>query len=86
MIQVKHESATISLKYNHNRALKDISESLEQLPSSKDTREAPRVFWKITNNVCPYQKGVSSKDDCDKLKGKESYNTRLQAKPVSCDE
>jgi hypothetical protein len=41
---VKHESATISLKYNHRRALKDISEALEQLPSSKDISEAQRVF------------------------------------------
>jgi hypothetical protein len=37
---VKHESATISLKYNHCRALKDISEALEQLSSSKDISEA----------------------------------------------
>ena len=41
---MKHESATISLKYNHRRALKDISEALEQLPSSKDISEAHRVF------------------------------------------
>ena len=41
---MKHESATISLKYNHRRAQKDISEALEQLPSSKDISEAHRVF------------------------------------------
>ena len=41
---MKHESATISLKYNHHRALKDISEALEQLPSSIDISEAQRVF------------------------------------------
>jgi hypothetical protein len=41
---VKHESATISLKYNHRRAQIDISEALEQLPSSKDISEAQRVF------------------------------------------
>ena len=41
---MKHESATISLKYNHHRALKDLSEALEQLPSSKDISEAHRVF------------------------------------------
>jgi hypothetical protein len=41
---VKHESATISLKYTHHRALKDISEALEQLPNSKDISEAQRVF------------------------------------------
>ena len=44
MIYVKHESSSISLKYNHCRALKDISEALEQLPSSKDISEAQRVF------------------------------------------
>jgi hypothetical protein len=31
-------------KYNHRHALKDISEALEQLPSSKDISEAQRVF------------------------------------------
>jgi hypothetical protein len=41
---VKNESATISLKYNNHHALKDISEALEQLPSSKDISEAHRVF------------------------------------------
>ena len=41
---MKHESTTISLKYNHSRALKDISEALEQLPSTKDISEAHRVF------------------------------------------
>ena len=41
---MRHESATISLKYNHLRALKDVSEALEQLPSSKDISEAHRVF------------------------------------------
>ena len=35
-IKMKHGSAIISIKYNHRRALKDISEALEQLPSSKD--------------------------------------------------
>ena len=29
-----------SLKYNHRRAKKDISEALEQLPNSKDLSEA----------------------------------------------
>ena len=41
---MKHDSATISIKNNHLRALKDISEALEQLPSSKDIGEARRVF------------------------------------------
>ena len=39
---MKQDSATISLKYR--RALKDISEALEQLTSSNDISEAHRVF------------------------------------------
>ena len=31
-------------KYNHRRAQKDISEALEQLPSSKDLSEVHRIF------------------------------------------
>ena len=58
---MKHESAIITTKYNHRRALEDISEALEQLPSSKDISEAHRVFYQITINVCPSQIGVSSK-------------------------
>ena len=69
---MKHESAIISIKYNHRHALKYISEALEQLPSSKDISEAHRVFYQITNNVCPSQKGVFRKDDCDKLKSKQT--------------
>ena len=34
----------IYLKYNHRRVKKDISEVLEQLPSSKDLSEAHRVL------------------------------------------
>ena len=41
---MKHESTIISIKSTHGRALKDISEALEQLPSSKDISEAHRVF------------------------------------------
>jgi hypothetical protein len=44
IILVKHESAIISTKYNQRRAKKDITEALEQLPSSKDISEAQRVF------------------------------------------
>ena len=33
-----------SLKINRHRALKDLCEALEQLPSSKDISEAHRVF------------------------------------------
>ena len=42
---MKHERLEISTKINHHRALKDISEALEQkLSSSKDISEAHRVF------------------------------------------
>ena len=41
---MNHERSPISTEYNHRRALKDISEALEQLPSSKDISEAQRVF------------------------------------------
>ena len=58
---MKHESATIFFKYNHRRALKDISDALEQLPSSKDISEAHRVFYQITNQCVSLSKGVCSK-------------------------
>ena len=42
---MKHEILTISTKLCHRRALKDISEALEQkLSNSKDISEAHRVF------------------------------------------
>ena len=42
---MKPERSTISTKYNHHRALKDISEALEKkLFNSKDISEAHRVF------------------------------------------
>ena len=42
---MKHERIIVSIKQNHCRALKDISEALEQkLYSSKDISEAHRVF------------------------------------------
>ena len=41
---MKHESSNISSKYSHLRAQKDLSEALEQLPSSKKLSEAHRVF------------------------------------------
>ena len=44
---MKHEISPISLKYNHRRAQKDVSEVLEQLPGSKDISEAHRVFYQI---------------------------------------
>ena len=50
---MKHERLTISTKLSHRRALKDISEALEQkLSSSKDISEAHRVFYQILINVC----------------------------------
>ena len=43
--KVKHERLEVSSKLRHHRALKDISEALEQkLSSSKDISEAHRVF------------------------------------------
>ena len=42
---MKHERLAISIKISHHRALKDISEALEQkLSSSKDISETHRVF------------------------------------------
>ena len=42
---MKHDRTIVSIKQNHHRALKDISEALEQkLYSSKDISEAQRVF------------------------------------------
>ena len=42
---MKHERLAISIKLRYHRALKDISEALEQkLSSSKDISEAHRVF------------------------------------------
>ena len=58
---MKHESANISLKYYHHRALKDVSEALEQLPSSKDISEAHRVFYQTLNHVWLSQKVCTSR-------------------------
>ena len=42
---MKHERKIGSIKQNHHRSLKDISEALEQkLYNSKDISEAHRVF------------------------------------------
>ena len=42
---MKHDRTIVSIKQIHHRALKDISEALEQkLYSSKDISEAHRVF------------------------------------------
>ena len=54
---MKHERAIVSLKQIHHRALKDISETLEQkLYSSKDISEAHRVFYQILIHVWLSQK------------------------------
>ena len=66
---MKHESATISLKYNRRRSLKGISEALEQLPSSKNISEAQTIFYENTNNVSPLQKECAAKMDCRKKRG-----------------
>ena len=48
-----HVITIVSIKQIHHRALKDISEALEQkLYSSKDISEAHRVFYQIPNQVC----------------------------------
>ena len=47
----------VSLKQIHHRALKDLSEALEQkLSSSKDISEAHRVFYQILIHVWLSQK------------------------------
>ena len=82
---MKHESSSISLKYNHRRALKDISEALEQnLSSSKDISEAHSL---INSDSCvSLPKGVYSKDDCGELKRKYSNHTRCSKQNTSCGE
>ena len=54
---MKHERLTVSIKSSHRRALKDISEALEQkLYNSKDISEAHRVFYQILIHVWLAQK------------------------------
>ena len=49
---MNQERTIVSIKQNHRRALKDISEALEQkLYSSKDISEAHRVFYQILIHV-----------------------------------
>ena len=74
---MKHERTIVSIKQIHHRALKDISEALEQkLYSSKDISEAHRVFLSNYESSVSLSKGVYSKDDCGKLTNKDSNNTR----------
>ena len=54
---MKHERTIVSIKQIHHRALKDISEALEQkLYGSKNISEAHRVFYQIPNHVWLSQK------------------------------
>ena len=54
---MKHERKKVSIKQIHYRALKDISEALEQkLYNSKNISEAHRVFSQFPNHVCLSQK------------------------------
>ena len=70
---MKHESSSISCHHS----LKSISEALEQkLSSSKDIREAQRVFLTNSKSCMALSKGVYRKDDCVKIKSKDSNNTR----------
>ena len=68
---MNHEILAISSKLRHHRALKDISEALEQkLSSSKDISEAHSISSKFkSSRLLP--KGVYSKDDCGKLRSKD---------------
>ena len=59
---MKHKILEISSKLVHHRALKDISEALEQkLSSSKDISEAHRVFYQILIHVWLSQKVCTSR-------------------------
>ena len=67
---MKNERLAISTKLSHRRALKDISEALEQkLASSKDIVKHIEYSNKFqSSGFLP--KGVYIKDDCGKLKSK----------------
>ena len=74
---MKHERSIVSIKQIHHRALKDISEVLEQkLYNSKDISEAHRVFLIISESCLSLSKGVYIKDYCGKLKSKDSNHKR----------
>ena len=66
---MKHEISIISIKQIHHRALKDISEVLEQNYITQNY---------ITNSksCMALSKGVYRKDDCGKIKSKDSNHTR----------
>ena len=69
---MKHERSTISLKLNHRRALKDISEALEQKLSSSKKIYVKHIEYSNkfqSSRLLP--KGVYRKYDCGKLKSKD---------------
>jgi hypothetical protein len=85
---VKQESSCVSLKQKHHRAQKDLSEALEQPPSSTNLSEAQRAILTNHDYMRLSQENVFRGDDCDKRKIKQrliSYKM-LQAKLISCDE
>ena len=80
---MKHEITIISIKQNRHRALKDISEALEQkLYSSKDISEAHRVVYQKSKLCMAISKGVYSKDDCGKLKAKTQIKQDAPSKTL----
>ena len=68
--------AWINYQATHRRALKDISEALEQkCLAQKILVKHYEHSSKITMSACLSLK-VCSKDDCDTTKRKDSYDTR----------
>jgi hypothetical protein len=67
---VKQESSCVSLKQKHHRAQKDLSEALEQPPSSTNLSEAQRAILTNHDDMRLSQANVFRDDDCDKLKRK----------------
>ena len=73
---MKHERSIVSIKQIHHHALKDISEVLEQ---NYITQRYKRNTYSILTNsksCMALSKGVYIKDDCGKLKIKDSNHTR----------
>ena len=77
---MKHEIIIVSIKQIHHRALKDISEVLEQkLSNSKDISEAQRVFEQIP--ICVRLSLIKEFQILILIqtasKSKENYNARI---------
>ena len=73
---MKHERSKVSIKQIHHRALKDISEVLEQnYITQKDISEAHSILTN-SKSCMALSKGVYNKDGCGKLKSKDSNHTR----------